>query len=102
VGISNLVVGFNPEAIVGSGEIARAWELVEGAFTEAIDQSVRRELPTARILPSTLGEKPTLRGRLASCSRASLPLDSPLERQALPRSLAAPAWSYWLHLRPFS
>jgi predicted NBD/HSP70 family sugar kinase len=65
VGISNLVVGFNPEAVVVSGEIARAWDLVGSAFTEAIDQSVRRGLPSARILPSTLGEQPTLRGALS-------------------------------------
>jgi predicted NBD/HSP70 family sugar kinase len=49
VGISNLIVGFNPEAVVVSGEIARVWDLVESALNEAIDQSVRRELPSARI-----------------------------------------------------
>ena len=34
VGISNLVVGFSPEAVVVGGEIARAWSLVESALTE--------------------------------------------------------------------
>jgi predicted NBD/HSP70 family sugar kinase len=65
VGISNLVVGFSPEAVVVGGEIARAWSLVENALTETIEHSVRRGLPSARILPSTLGEKPTLRGALS-------------------------------------
>jgi len=65
VGISNLVVGFSPEAVVVGGEIARAWSLVESALTETIEHSVRRGLPSARILPSTLGEKPTLRGALS-------------------------------------
>ena len=65
VGISNLVVGFSPEAVVVGGEIARAWSLVEEALTETIEHSVRRGLPSARILPSTLGEKPTLRGALS-------------------------------------
>ena len=65
VGISNLVVGFNPEAVIVSGEIARAWELVESALSKSIDQSVRRGLPSTRILPSTLGENPTLRGALS-------------------------------------
>jgi predicted NBD/HSP70 family sugar kinase len=65
VGISNLIVGFSPEAVVVGGEIARAWCLVERALTEAIENSVRRGLPSARILPSTLGEKPTLRGALS-------------------------------------
>jgi len=65
VGISNLVVGFSPEAVVVGGEIARAWALVENALTETIEHSVRRGLPSAKILPSTLGEKPTLRGALS-------------------------------------
>jgi predicted NBD/HSP70 family sugar kinase len=65
VGISNLVVGFSPEAVVVGGEIARAWSLVESALTETIEHSVRRGLPSAKILPSTLGEKPTLRGALS-------------------------------------
>ena len=65
VGISNLIVGFSPEAVVVGGEIARAWPLVEGALRETIEHSVRRGLPSARILPSTLGEQPTLRGALS-------------------------------------
>lgn len=65
VGISNLIVGFSPEAVVVGGEIARAWPLVEEALTETIEHSVRRGLPSATILPSTLGEKPTLRGALS-------------------------------------
>lgn len=65
VGISNLIIGFSPEAVVVGGEIARAWDLIETALTETIGKSVRRGLPSARILPSTLGQKPTLRGALS-------------------------------------
>jgi predicted NBD/HSP70 family sugar kinase len=65
VGISNLVVGFSPEAVIVGGEIARAWPLVQAALTETTEHSVRRGLPSARILPSTLGEDPTLRGALS-------------------------------------
>jgi len=65
VGISNLIVGFSPEAVVVGGEIARAWTLVEGALRETIEHSVRRGLPSAQILPSTLGAQPTLRGALS-------------------------------------
>ena len=65
VGISNLVVGFSPEVVVVGGEIASAWSLIENALTETISRSVRSELPSARILPSTLGEKPALRGALS-------------------------------------
>jgi predicted NBD/HSP70 family sugar kinase len=65
VGISNLIIGFSPEAVVVGGAIARAWDLIEDAITEAIEHSVRRGLPSARILPSTLGDTPTLRGALS-------------------------------------
>jgi predicted NBD/HSP70 family sugar kinase len=65
IGISNLVVGFSPEAVVVGGDIARAWTLVEGELTERIERSVRRGLPSARIMPSTLGDKPALRGALS-------------------------------------
>jgi predicted NBD/HSP70 family sugar kinase/predicted transcriptional regulator len=65
VGISNLIIGFSPEAVVVGGEIARAWRLVEKALTDTIERSVRRGLPSAQILPSTLGENPTLRGALS-------------------------------------
>ena len=65
VGISNLIIGFSPEAVVVGGEIARAWDLIENALTETIANSVRRGLPSARIMPSTLGENPTLRGALS-------------------------------------
>jgi len=65
IGISNLVVGFSPEAVVVGGEIARAWSLVEDALRETIEHSVRRGLPSARILPSTLGKDPTLMGALS-------------------------------------
>ena len=65
VGISNLIIGFSPEAVVVGGEIARAWDLIENALTETIGNSVRRGLPSARILPSTLGENPTVRGALS-------------------------------------
>jgi predicted NBD/HSP70 family sugar kinase len=65
VGISNLVVGFSPEAVVVGGEIARAWAFIEDALTETIEHSIRRGLPSVRILPSTLGERPELRGALS-------------------------------------
>jgi predicted NBD/HSP70 family sugar kinase len=65
VGISNLVVGFSPESVVVGGEIVRAWPLVKNALMETIEHSVRRGLASAQIMPSTLGEKPELRGALS-------------------------------------
>ena len=65
IGISNLIVGFSPEAVVVGGEITRAWHLVKDSLKETIEHSVRRGLPSARILPSTLGQNPTLMGALS-------------------------------------
>jgi predicted NBD/HSP70 family sugar kinase len=65
IGISNLVVGFSPEAVVVGGEITRAWSLIEDALRTTIEHSVRRGLPSARILPSTLGKNPTTMGALS-------------------------------------
>src|SRR5687768_7243941 len=65
VGISNLVVGFSPEIVVVGGAITRAWELVSGILGEAVLRSVRRDLPAARITPSTIGDEASLMGALS-------------------------------------
>jgi predicted NBD/HSP70 family sugar kinase len=65
IGISNLIVGFSPEAVIVGGAITRAWPLIENALTEKIERSVRRGLPSARILRSTLNGDPTLMGALS-------------------------------------
>ncbi|MEK6283963.1 MAG: ROK family transcriptional regulator [Acidobacteriota bacterium] len=65
IGISNLVVGFSPEAVIVGGAITRAWSLIEKALTEKIERSVRRGVPSARILRSTLNGDPTLMGALS-------------------------------------
>jgi predicted NBD/HSP70 family sugar kinase len=65
IGISNLVVGFSPEVVVVGGAITRTWSLVAEALGQTIERSVRRGLPSARILSSTLGEQPTLMGALS-------------------------------------
>lgn len=64
-GISNLIVGFSPEAVIVGGAITRAWPLIEKALTEKIERSVRRGVPSARILRSTLNGDPTLKGALS-------------------------------------
>jgi predicted NBD/HSP70 family sugar kinase len=64
-GISNLVVGFSPEIVVVGGAITRAWELVSSVLEEAVMRSVRRDLPPARITPSTIGEEASLMGALS-------------------------------------
>lgn len=65
IGISNLIVGFSPEVVVVGGAITRAWPLIESALTQKIERSVRRGLPSARILRSTLNGDPTLMGALS-------------------------------------
>lgn len=65
IGISNLVVGFSPEAVVVGGEITRAWPLIEAALSETMARSVRRGLPSVPIVPSTLGPQQTLMGALS-------------------------------------
>ena len=65
IGISNLIVGFSPELVVVGGSIARAWPLVAEVFGDTVERSVRRGLPTARIIASTLGEQATLMGALS-------------------------------------
>ncbi len=65
IGISNLVVGFSPEAVIMGGAIVRAWSLIEKTLTQKIERSVRRGVPSARILRSTLNGDPTLLGALS-------------------------------------
>src|SRR5213079_324905 len=65
IGISNLIVGLSPEAVVVGGAIARAWPLVADALGEPVQRSIRRGLPSARIVASTLGDQPTLMGALS-------------------------------------
>ena len=65
IGISNLVVGLSPQAVVVGGAITRAWDLVSDALNETIARSIRRGLPSALITASTLGEYPTMMGALS-------------------------------------
>lgn len=65
IGISNLIVGFSPEAVVVGGCIVRAWPLIAEALGETVERSIRRGLPSARIIASTLGDQPTLMGALS-------------------------------------
>lgn len=65
IGITNLIVGLSPETVVVSGEITRAWSLVAEALKEPIRRSVRRGLPSSRIVPSTLQDSATLMGALS-------------------------------------
>ncbi|HEX7957912.1 MAG TPA: ROK family protein, partial [Pyrinomonadaceae bacterium] len=64
IGISNLIVGLSPEAVVVGGHITRAWPIIAPSLEETIQRSIRRGLPSARIVASTLSE-PTVMGALS-------------------------------------
>ncbi|HEX7315393.1 MAG TPA: ROK family transcriptional regulator [Pyrinomonadaceae bacterium] len=64
-GISNLIVGFSPEIVVVGGAITRAWELVSDILDDAVKRSIRRDLPAARLTPSTIGDEASLMGALS-------------------------------------
>jgi predicted NBD/HSP70 family sugar kinase len=66
VGISNVIKGLSPEAVIVGGEIARAWPLISDEIKRAVERSnICRGLQGARIIPSTLGETPRLMGALS-------------------------------------
>lgn len=64
IGISNLVVGLSPEAVVVGGTITRAWAIIAPSLEETMKRSIRRGLPSARIVASTLSE-PTMMGAIS-------------------------------------
>lgn len=65
IGISNLIVGLSPQAVVVSGQITRAWHLISGELDCIAERSVRGDLPRTPIMASSLGSSPTLIGALS-------------------------------------
>ncbi len=65
IGISNLIVGLSPQAIVVSGKITRAWDCIYDELSSIIERSVRQGLPKTKLLASSLGDQPTLIGSLS-------------------------------------
>lgn len=64
IGISNLIVGFSPQAIVISGSIVRAWDLIKDDLQVLAERGIRNELKRTPIVPSTLGDEPTILGSI--------------------------------------
>ena len=66
LGISNLLKGLSPEAVIVGGRIAKAWPVIAEEIKSAVEKnSICRGLPSARLIASTLGENPTLMGALS-------------------------------------
>ena len=65
IGISNLLIGFSPQAIVISGSITKAWDLIKDEIQEAGKRSIRQEVKMAGIFPSSLGDRPSILGSIS-------------------------------------
>lgn len=65
IGISNLLIGFSPQAVVIGGKIAAAWDLIAEEIEVLSERSVRHELSRAIIVPSSLGDEPTILGSIS-------------------------------------
>lgn len=65
IGISNLIIGFSPQTIVVSGSIVRAWDLISEEINELAKRSIRHELDGTMIVPSVLGDNPTILGSIS-------------------------------------
>ncbi|MEO8041459.1 MAG: ROK family transcriptional regulator [Acidobacteriota bacterium] len=65
IGISNLLIGFSPQAVVIGGKIAGAWDLISDEIQVLSERSVRHELSRAIIVPSSLGDEPTILGSIS-------------------------------------
>ena len=66
VGIANIIGGLSPEAVIIGGQIVRAWPLIREQVTRAVrENSTCHGMRDVRIIPSTLGESPTLMGALS-------------------------------------
>ncbi len=65
IGISNLIIGLSPQAVIVSGIITEAWDLIAGELQSMANRSVRSDLPKTALSISSLGDTPTLMGALS-------------------------------------
>lgn len=65
IGISNLIVGLNPQAVIVSGKVIKAWNLIVDELHITIEKSIRQKLPKTEIIASSLGVYPTLIGAIS-------------------------------------
>lgn len=65
IGIANLIVGLSPQAVIVSGRITRAWDLISDELNTITKRSIRSELSQTKLISSSLGDDPTLMGALS-------------------------------------
>jgi len=64
IGVSNLIVGLSPQAVIVSGSITAAWDIISDELHTFAERSVRNGLPKTFLTTSTLGSQPTLIGAI--------------------------------------
>lgn len=64
IGLSNLIVGFSPQVIVIGGSIVKAWDLIKDDIQVLAERGIRNELRPTPIMPSELGDEPTILGSI--------------------------------------
>ncbi len=62
IGISNLIAGLSPDAVVVSGDITKAWKLISDEVSNNDNRGILFNLPKTKLFPSSLGKTPTLLG----------------------------------------
>lgn len=66
IGISNLIKGLSPEAVIVGGQIVRVWPLIAQELNRAVEEnSIYRGLPSAKVIASSLGANSRLMGALS-------------------------------------
>ncbi|MEP6925555.1 MAG: ROK family transcriptional regulator [Pyrinomonadaceae bacterium] len=65
VGIANLIQGLSPETVIIGGMIVSAWSLIAEDVRAGAELATCRGLPSARIIPSTLGTQPNVLGAIS-------------------------------------
>ncbi len=62
LGISNLIQGLSPEVTIVAGSVVQAWSMVSEDIIKGAESGMCQGYPSVNIMPSTLGEYPTLMG----------------------------------------
>lgn len=62
IGIANLFQGLSPEVAIVTGTIVRAWSLIIEDVMAGAESATCQGYPIVKIIPSTLGNHPTLMG----------------------------------------
>lgn len=65
VGIANLFQGLSPEVVIVTGTIVQVWSLIIEDIMAGAESATCQGYPVVKIIPSTLGNYPTLMGAVS-------------------------------------